>query len=81
MIVTCINDKKLPEFAEIVEGQKYEVLSSRTNNYGQKILFLKGIRNNGTTSKGLQWNGYDATRFKEGEDIKVENKEFNYALN
>lgn len=85
MRVFCINDKNLPEGAEVVSGKEYVVLSSRMNSYGQKILFLEGIRNNFTTSKGFQWNGYDAKRFAEldtdGVEISEEEVAFEPALN
>ena len=62
-VIKCINDKNLPQGANIVEGKKYTVISSRMNNYEQKIVFLVGVANNGTTKMGLEWNGYDAKRF------------------
>ena len=61
--IKCINDKALPEGANVIEGKEYFVLSSRVNNHGQGIVFLEGVVNNGTTSRGLQWNGYDVKRF------------------
>ena len=81
-MLICINDKKQPQGAEVIEGREYEMISSRINSYGQKIVFLEGVANNGTTSKGLQWNGYSAERFKDTEDLdELVVEEVNYAMN
>lgn len=79
--VICINDKKLPEGADVVEGKEYTVISSRMNNYGQRIVFLEGVQNNGRTSKGMEWNGYDATRFADPTKEIIEAEEVAYAMN
>jgi len=76
MRVLCTNDKKLPQYAEISAGNDYEVLSSRINNFGQKIYFLEGVVNNATTDTGFQWNGYDATRFAVLDKDPVSVEEF-----
>ena len=83
IVITCINDKNLPEGANITKDQEYVVISSRVNNYGQKIVFLVGVVNNGTTSKGLEWNGYDAKRFgvPTNESIEEEEEEVAFAMN
>jgi len=81
-MLICINDKKQPQGAEVIEGREYEMISHRMNSYGQKIVFLEGVTNNGTTPKGLQWNGYSAERFKDTEDLdELVEEEFNYAMN
>ena len=82
MALRCINDTKLPSGADVVKGEEYELISHRMNSYGQKIVFLEGVTNNGTTPKGLQWNGYSAERFKDTEDLdELVEEEFNYAMN
>lgn len=80
-VVTCINDKALPQYAEVVKGQEYIVESSRMNNYGQRLVFLIGIRNNATTDLGLQWNGYDAKRFADPTKESIEAEEVEFAMN
>jgi hypothetical protein len=80
-VVTCINDKNLPEGADVVKGREEIIISSRMNTYGQKIVFLVGRTNNGTTSKGLEWNGYDATRFADPTAESIEEEEVAYAMN
>lgn len=77
-VVKCIDDKNLPEGACVVEGQDYVVISSRINDYGQRIVFLEGVPNNGRTSKGLEWNGYNAKRFGTpiNSSVEVEETEF-----
>jgi hypothetical protein len=77
-IVKCIDDKNQPEGACVVEGQDYVVISSRMNDYGQRIVFLEGVPNNGRTSKGLEWNGYNAKRFGTpiNSSVEVEETEF-----
>ena len=79
-VIKCINDKNQPEGACVVEGQDYVVISSRTNDYGQRIVFLEGVPNNGTISSGLQWNGYDAKRFGQPINSSVEIEEVEFAL-
>ena len=82
MALRCINDSKLPEGADIVKGEIYELISSRMNSYGQKIVFLEGVTNNGRTKMGMEWNGYDAVRFKDTEDMEeLVEEEYNYAMN
>ena len=80
-VVTCINDSNLPQYAEIVKDQEYIVESSRVNSYGQKIVFLVGIRNNATTDMGLEWNGYEAKRFAQPTSEAIEEEEVEFAMN
>ena len=81
MALVCIDAKNLPEGAVLVEGREYTLLSSRMNSYGERIVFLEGIQNNGTTSRGLQWNGFKATRFRDTEKVYDEVEEVNFAMN
>jgi hypothetical protein len=43
--VVCINDKNLPEGAEVVEGKEYTVLETFNNQFDQRVLILEGINN------------------------------------
>lgn len=73
MMVLCIDDKGLPQGAEISSGKEYEVEDFFVNSWGQKVYILKGIKNEGITDKGFEWLGYAAKRFVElsGESISV----------
>ena len=79
--VVCINDRKLPEGAEVVNGKEYEVVEEFLNNYDQRVFIIAGIKNEGTTKMGLRWVGYDATRFANLESIAIESYEHAYAEN
>jgi len=79
--VICINDKNLPEGAHVVKDQKYTVEKEFMNNFGQRAYLLVGAVNGGTTSKGFQWYGYDAARFRVGKGEQVEIEEHAFALN
>ena len=79
--VVCINDRKQPEGAEIVEGKEYEVVDEFVNNFDQRVFIISGIKNKGVTSLGLQWYGYDASRFTDMDALHTESYEFAYALN
>jgi hypothetical protein len=37
--VVCINDRKLPEGAEVVNGREYEVLEEFVNNFDQTSVY------------------------------------------
>lgn len=63
MRVLCMNDKALPEGAEVVAGKDYRVSESFVNNWGQRVFLIEGVRNEGTTRNGLMWHGYAANRF------------------
>ena len=80
MRVICINDKFLPEGAEVVTGKEYTVESTFTNNFGQKAHIIKGIRNEGTTPRGLRWHGYAIERFAQLDKnpVKVSEEEILY---
>ena len=47
--VVCINDRKLPEGAEVVNGREYRVINEFINSYDQRVFIISGIRNKGTT--------------------------------
>ena len=83
--VICINDKNLPQGANLKEGQQYEVEDDYLNFLDQRVYILKGVPNQGTTRWGMKWVGYDAKRFKEIEDDSMEFKmvaqERNFAYN
>ena len=79
--VICINDKKLPIGAEVVEGQVYTVRESFINAFDQIAYMLVGVRNMGRTKYGLPWQGYNSERFEEVETSEQEQKEVAYALN
>ena len=79
--VVCINDRKLPAGAEVVEGKEYEVIEEFLNNYDQQAYILQGITNGGMTKLGLRWYGYDANRFADLEALTTENYEHAYAEN
>lgn len=79
--VICIDDKNLFEGAEVVEGKEYEVEFEFINNWGEKTYLIKGIKNEGLTSKKLKWYGYKASRFATPEKLEETVKEYNYALN
>lgn len=81
MLVTCINDKNLPEGAHLEEGAEYTVVKDFINSYGQRTYLLKEVPNGGRTSKGLRWWGYDAVRFRKTEGELVSEEAYNYALN
>jgi hypothetical protein len=75
-MIKCIDPDNLPEGAgPLVKGKEYEVISSRINNYGQGVVFIKGVPNNGRTSKGFEWNGYNVRRFGTTlEDVLAESE-------
>lgn len=79
--VTCINDKNLPTGAYLVKDDEYTVVDEFINNYGQKVYLLMETTNKGRTKLGMEWYGYDATRFATVTKEKAEIEEFNYAMN
>ncbi len=79
--VVCINDRKLPEGAEVVNGREYEVVEEFVNSFDQRVFIIAGIVNEGTTKLGLRWIGYDAARFADLDAISIESYEHAYALN
>ena len=81
MKVICINDKKLPEGGELIEGREYEVEKEFINNFDQKVFVIAGINNYGMTKMGMRWHGYDSKRFANADGVHEEAIEHNYALN
>tara|TARA_R110000803_G_scaffold96279_1_gene164395 strand:+ start:102 stop:350 length:249 start_codon:yes stop_codon:yes gene_type:complete len=79
--VVCINDKKLPEGAKVVEGKEYTVKDEYLNSLDQRVYIIDGIENEGTTKWGMRWIGYDSKRFAELDKTELQSEEFNYALN
>ena len=70
--VVCINDKNLPQGAEVVKGREYYVVDEFVNNFEQRVFIISGITNKGTTRLGLNWLGYCSTRFADLDDISIE---------
>lgn len=62
--VICINSEGLPQGAEVVKDQEYEVLESFKNALDQNVFIIAGVANEGTTRWGMEWLGYNANRFK-----------------
>jgi len=79
--VICVNDKKLPEGGNLVEGKEYEVEDEFINNFDQRVYIIAGINNYGMTKMGLRWHGYSADRFASADGVYEEATEYNYALN
>ena len=70
--VVCINDKNLPQGAEVVNGREYYVVDEFVNNFEQRVFIISGIANKGTTTLGLNWLGYCSSRFADLDDISIE---------
>ena len=70
--VVCINDKNLPQGAEVVNGKEYNVVNEFVNNFEQRVFIISGIANKGTTTLGLNWLGYCSSRFADLDDISIE---------
>ena len=70
--VVCINDKNLPQGAEVVNGKEYYVVNEFVNNFEQRVFIISGITNKGTTTLGLVWLGYCSSRFADLDDISIE---------
>jgi hypothetical protein len=78
--VVCINDRKLPEGAEVVNGREYSVIDEFINSYEQRVFIISGIRNKGTTKNGLMWHGYSSNRFADLDLISIGLGEYNEEL-
>jgi hypothetical protein len=78
--VVCINDRKLPEGAEVVNGREYRVINEFINSYDQRVFIISGIRNKGTTKNGLMWHGYSSSRFADLDLISIGNVEYSEEL-
>ena len=70
--LTCINDRNLPEGANVVNGREYYILDEFINGYEQRTFIVSGVNNRGTTKNGLRWLGYCATRFADLESLSLE---------
>ncbi len=70
--VTCINDKNLPEGANVVNGVEYEIVSEFVNVYEEKGYIIANVANRGVTKWGVKWYGYKANRFADLEEIALE---------
>ena len=70
--LTCINDKKLPEGANVVNGREYYILDEFINSYEQRTFIVSGVNNRGTTKNGLRWQGYCASRFADLDSLSLE---------
>jgi len=79
--VICINDKKLPIGADIVEGGEYNVVDSFVNSYDQVVYILTGATNEGRTQYGLPWIGYSSVRFATVDAVEEKEINYNYQLN
>ena len=82
-IVTCTNNKNLPEGAYVEEDVQYEVENEYINALDQRVYIIKGAINEGITKMGMRWIGYNANRFSvTNEDRKAEYElEGNFAFN
>jgi hypothetical protein len=79
--VICINDRDLPQGANLTEGQEYEIEREYLNSLDQRVYIVKGAVNEGTTKWGMKWIGYDSKRFSILDGLEVEKKEYTFALN
>jgi hypothetical protein len=79
--VICVNDKNLPQGANITENEEYEVINEYVNALDQRVYIIKGAINEGTTKWGMRWIGYDALRFKTLDLVENENVTYNFNLN
>lgn len=79
--VICIDDKGLPEGADIVKDREYRVISEHYNAMGQKVYLINGVSNEGRTKMGFLWIGYRSDRFAVPGAVKKQEWEESYALN
>ena len=70
--LTCINDRNLPEGANVVNGREYYILDEFINGYEQRTFIVAGVNNRGTTKNGLRWQGYCASRFADLDSLSLE---------
>lgn len=70
--LTCINDKKLPEGANVVNGREYYIIDEFINGFEQRAYIVSGVNNKGTTKNGLRWLGYCASRFADLDSLSLE---------
>ena len=79
--VICVNDKNLPQGANVIENEGYEVVNEYVNALDQRVYIIKGAVNEGTTKWGMRWIGYDALRFKTLDLVELEDTIYNFNLN
>ena len=79
--VVCVNDKNLPQGAELSKNKEYVVENEFINALDQRVYIISGINNRGRTSLGMEWYGFRADRFRDIETIEMEEKAYDYALN
>ena len=70
--LTCINDRNLPEGANVVNGRQYYIIDEFINGYEQRAYIVSGVNNKGTTKNGLRWLGYCASRFADLDSLSLE---------
>ena len=70
--LTCINDRNLPEGANVVNGREYYILDEFINGWEQRTYIVSGVNNKGTTKNGLRWQGYCASRFADLDSLSLE---------
>lgn len=75
MRVVCINDKNLPQGAEVIEGVEYTVEKTMTNIYDEVVYIIAGVNNQGVTKFGLKWTGYKANRFEKLDVVEIKELE------
>ena len=79
--VVCINDKNLPEGANVKENKEYIVDNEYLNALDQRVYIIKGVTNEGRTKLGMKWIGYNAQRFTTVDDIEIKEEKYEYAFN
>ena len=79
--VICINDKNLPQGANVILNKEYDIINEYVNALDQRVYIVKGAVNEGTTKWGMRWVGYDALRFKTLELVELEDAIYNFNLN
>lgn len=75
MRVVCINDKNLPQGAEVVEGREYTVVKTMITIYEDVAYIIAGVNNEGVTKLGLKWTGYKANRFEKLDVVEIKETE------
>ncbi len=73
--------KKIESFSGSKDKTILTAIEEFVNSFDQRVFIIKGIKNEGTTTMGLRWVGYDATRFADLDAISIESYEHVYATN
>ena len=79
--VVCINDKNLPEGANVKKDKEYIVENEYLNALDQRVYIIKGVTNEGRTKLGMKWIGYNTQRFTTVDDIEIKEEKYEYAFN